>query len=302
VPRGRPKAIREPILREGVAPSTPDVEKRIDALVTAIRKEYGEDSIHRLGEYETSIETFPTGVDALDKAIGVGGFPLAKLVQITGGESVGKSSLTNYIAAQAQRHGIVVYFLDGEMSEMGDRATAIGVNASLLTISEPETLEQAFSYMAAAIARMRKFDSPSLIILDSVAALPMQVDLERPYDQEGRRAARASFLSANLSKLVHPLKGTKIGIVFVNQVREKANAAPFEKPTYSPGGRALRHWSHLTLELRRVGQVKKGQEVIGIRSRVRVEKSKLAPPLGSCDIVMMFDGRIAEADGKGDDG
>ena len=295
---------RDPIPREPVALATKDVTKKIDDLIHAIRKEFGPESIGRLGEYDTNVETFPTGSDQLDAAIGVGGFPLAKLVQITGGESAGKSTLINYLAAQAQRQGIIVYFLDGEQSEGNDRATAIGVNTNMLPISEPLTLEDAFKKMWKAIERMSKWDTPSLIMLDSIAALPMQVDLDRPFDEESRRAARASFLSANLGKLVNPLKGTKIGLIFVNQLREKANVTnPYEKKTYSPGGRALRHWCHLTLEVSRFGMKKQGTEPIGITSRIRVEKSKLAPPFKTAMLNMYFDGRVedAEATGRGSD-
>lgn len=303
-----PRARREPVKREPVARepvkrepvTTPavarDVNKKIDQLIHDIRKEFGPESIGRLGEYDTVVATFATGSEQLDDAIGVGGFPLAKLVQITGAESVGKSTLVNYLAATAQRQGIVVYFLDGEQSEGNDRATAIGVDTNLLPISEPETLEDAFARMWKAIERMSKWDTPALIMLDSVASLPMKADLERPFDEEGRSAARASFLSANLGKLVNPLKGTKIGMVFVNQLREKTRAMPFEKKTYSPGGRALRHWCHLTLELSRYGLLKEGQMPVGITTKIRVEKSKLAPPLKSAFVNLYFDGRVEDTD------
>jgi recombination protein RecA len=294
-PVTREPVAREPIAREPIAVSSKDIEKKIDQLIYDIRKEFGPESIGRLGEYDTDVKVFPSGSDALDAIIGVNGFPLTKLVQITGGESVGKSTLTNYLAAQAQRQGIIVYFLDGEQSEGNDRATAIGVNTNMLPISEPETLEDAFSKMWRAIERMSKWNTPALIILDSLAALPMKIDLERPFDEEGRRAARASFLSANLAKLIHPLKGTQIGMVFINQVREKANASPYEKKTYSPGGRALRHYCHLTLELSRIATIKRGQDAIGITTRIRVEKSKLAPPFKTTNLNLYFDGRVEDA-------
>jgi len=294
-PVAREPVSREPVEREPVAVVTKDIDKKIDQLIHDIRKEFGPESIGRLGEYDTDVKVFPSGSEALDTIIGVGGFPLAKLVQITGGESVGKSTLINYLAAQAQRQGIIVYFLDGEQSEGNDRATAIGVNTHMLPISEPETLEDAFSRMWKAIERMSKWNSPALIMLDSLAALPMKVDLERPFDEEGRRAARAAFLSANLGKLINPLKGTQVGLIFINQVREKANASPYEKKTYSPGGRALRHYCHLTLELTRMGQVKRGADVIGITTRIRVEKSKLAPPFKTTNLNLYFDGRVEDA-------
>jgi recombination protein RecA len=301
-PKNSPKrqpVVREPVPREPVARepvvATRDVEKKVDDLIATIRKEFGAESIGRLGEYETDVQTFPSGSEQLDKAIGVGGFPLAKLVQITGGESVGKSTLVNYIAATAQRQGVIVYFLDGEMSEGNDRAAAIGVNTNLLPISEPETLEDAFARINSAVERMKRWNSPALIILDSVAALPMRVDITRAFDEESRRAARAIFLSGNLPKLIAPLKGTKIGLIFVNQLREKANVTnPYEKKTYPPGGYALKHWCHLTLELTRFGTVKQSGEAVACTTRILVVKSKIAPPLKTAMVNLYFNGRVED--------
>jgi recombination protein RecA len=288
---------RTPVSR--IAPTTKDNWKKTDELLAVIRKKFGPTSIGRLGEYDTNVKVFPTGLPSLDKIMGVGGFPLAKLVQIQGAESVGKTALINYLAAQAQRQGIVVYFLDGEQNESNDRATSIGVNTDLLTISEPDTLEESFQMMDTAITRMKTWSSPSLIMLDSLAALPLQSDLERGYDELSQRAGRALFLSGNLKKLLGPLKDTQIGIVFVNQVREKANVTnPYEKKTYSPGGRAPRHHSDVILELTRFGSKKQGIVEIGITSRIRVEKSRISPPHLSTLVNIYHDGRFEEAEPK----
>lgn len=300
VTQPRERVQRDPVERDPepiasaqpIVASTPEIEKRIDALVNAIRKEHGDDSISRLSDLDTDVKTFPIHLPNIETIIGHPGFPLAKLVHITGGESVGKSTFVNYLAAQAQHAGMVVLFVDGEDSEYGDRAAQIGVNTSLLPIAEPETLEDAFALMETSIERMKKWRDPSLVILDSVAAFPMRVDLERPYDKESRRAARAAFLSANLPKLVRSWKGSSIGMVFVNQIREKADARPFESPYYAPGGRALKHWCHLTLGLSRIGQVRDGSTPIGITTRFRVDKSKIGIPLRTATINMLFDGTV----------
>lgn len=255
--------------------STPTLQKEIDKVIALVRRECGQDSIRRLSEQEEVQERLPTGIAELDELLG-GGLPKAKIIQIIGPESVGKSTLINHLAAAAQRAGDLVNFIDGELSEDKDRAEDLGVNVELMTLSEPETLEGAFTVAGKLIEHYAKIERASFIMLDSLAAFQMQADIERPYDEEGRRAARASFLSANMGKLCRPLLGTKIGLVFVNQLREKANAKPFEIPTYAPGGRAPRHWSHVILEMKNLGQLKEKGEIVGIKSQIRVKKSKLS--------------------------
>jgi len=292
------------------AASTPDIKKAIDQVIALVRKEFGTDSIRRLSDMDPVTARFSTGIPELDELLG-GGFPLAKVIQIIGQESVGKSTLINYLTAMAQRavveeykiNGILVNFLDGELSEESDRAEAIGVNPDLVTLSEPETLEQAFNIMGKLIEHYAKLDKPSLLMLDSLAAFQMQADIERPFDEEGRRAARAAFLSANMPKLITPLKDTKIGLIFTNQIRTKANAKPFEIPTYAPGGHAPRHWSHVILEMKNLGQLKEHGEIVGIKSRLRVKKSKLTGirPFTQTDLKIYFTGQVAHLEGGGDD-
>ncbi len=294
---------KKPVIEAPVqATSTPALMKEIDKVIAMVRKEFGPDSIRRLSEMDEVTERLPTGIPELDEFLG-GGLPLAKIIQIIGMESVGKSTFINFLAACAQRAGYLVNFIDGELSEEKDRAEAIGVNSDLITLSEPETLEAAFMIMGKLIEYYAKLERASFIMLDSLAAFQMQADIERPFDEEGRRAARASFLSANLPKLVTPLKDTKIGMIFTNQIRTLANAKPFQVPYYAPGGHAPRHWSHAILEMKNLGQLKEGSEVVGIKSRLRVKKSKLTGirPFTQTDLKIYFDGRIQHLDGGGDD-
>jgi len=282
------------------ATETPDHKKIIDSLIASVRKEFGQDSIHRMSDVDPVNERLPLNISNVDVILG-GGLPKARLIQVIGGESVGKSTFVNFIAGAAQRSKDYVHFEDGEMSQDRDRAEDIGVNPDLLTYSEPETLEQSFAHLAHIRDHFVEKEASAFLILDSIAALPTQADLAAEYDQEARRAARASFLSAKLPKLVRPIAGTRIGMIFVNQLREKANAVPFGKNTYAPGGRALRHWCHLTLELTRIGALKEHGEIVGIRTRIRVEKSKLQgiKPTSQAFVKIYFDGRIVEDEDGG---
>ena len=310
-PRGRPPRVaREPVERPKRTPvppaeaaMTPKIERAIDKVVEAIRKKFGPEAIYRFNEFgESVIGTYSSGIASVDAMIGIGGFPLAKLVQISGAESVGKSSFCKWLIAQAQAQGIICYFIDAEISpDSIERAQAFGIDVKALLWSEVMYLEDAFAHASEAIARLKHSETPVLIFIDSVAAADMKSSAERDFDEPGRRAEKAAFLSANLPKLVQPLKGTKIGIVFINQMRTTANANPYSDPNYEPGGRALAHWCHLLIRMQRIGTLKAKGEVYGIKSRLRVKKSKLAPPFRQADIAILFDGKILPLDeGAGD--
>lgn len=277
---------------------TPKMDKAIDKAVEAIRKKFGPDAIFRFNEIgETVIGTFSSGIKGVDDMIGIGGFPLAKLVQISGPESVGKSSFCKWLIGQAQAQGIICYFIDAEISpDSIERAQSFGVDVNSLLWSEVMYLEDAFSYAEMVINKLRMSEQPVIIFLDSIAAADMKSSAERAFDEQGRRAEKAAFLSSNLPKLVHPLKGTKIGLYFINQMRTTANANPYQDPNYEPGGRALAHWCHLTIRMQRIGNIKRGPEVVGIKSRLRVKKSKLAPPFKQSDLALYFDGKITALD------
>jgi len=316
-PKGKPRAKREPVVeekevkkstRQPVPASeeamTPKINKAIDQVVAAIRKKFGEDAIYRFDERdENVIGVFSSGIKEVDDMIGIGGFPLAKLVQISGPESVGKSSFCKWLIGQAQAQGIICYFIDTELSpDSIERAKAYGVDVHSLIWSEFMYLEDAFEAAAVAIDKMKSSETPVLIFIDSVAAASLKSSTDRGFDEPGRRAEKASFLSANLGKLVHPLKGTKVGIVFVNQMRSTANAMPFQDPNYEPGGRALSHWCHLTIRMSRLGQIKTKGETVGIKARLKVKKSKVAVPFKQADVSILFSGQIsALADSLGED-
>jgi len=287
--------MRQPVL----ADAQRDVSKTIDTVIKTLRKQFGAEAVSRLDEYDSDpVDTFPSGLTSLDTALGIGGFPLSKLVQIAGPESVGKSTLCKKLIREAQAHGIAPYFIDGEDSrDTPHRYRALGITPQNIAWSDALTIEDAFSLADAAILSFRKLDKPAMIFLDSIAAFLNEGDETRGYDEEGRRGAKAAFLSKNLKKLLDKIRGTQIGMVFVNQIREKANAAPFEDPTYEPGGRALRHYSHVVLRMKRMGKIRKGAQDVGIKSRVNVKKSKLSPPYRNADIAIYFDGRIENLDG-----
>lgn len=278
------------------------VARTIDVLAKAIRKRFGTDAVSRASDLDTSlVGVFPTGVRAVDAALGIGGFPLAKLVQISGPEAVGKSTFCKKLIAQALRYGITPYFIDGEDSQdQPERYRALDISPENVLWSDALTLEQAFGYAQEAIQAARSIQSPAIVFMDSIASFMSEAELELDFDKEGRRAMKASFLSRNIRKLTKDLQGTQIGMVFVNQVREKQNPMPFEDPLYEPGGRALRHYCHLTLRMKRIGQIKaggRGARATGITSTLQVKKSKLAPPFRTADVAIYFDGRVEDTDG-----
>lgn len=275
------------------------LRKRARDLVAHVRKQHGESSISLASEIEAVPHAFTTGIPELDHALaviasdGTTGFPCCKIVQISGGESVGKSTLCKGLIAAAQRAGILSGFVDGEMSgDSEERFTSLGVDTSALPWDEEQYIEDAFQKIDTMIVRLARHNDYALVFVDSIAAFDVKsIDEKRDYDENTKRAAKASFLSANLGKLVHKMKGTKVGVVFVNQLRDKPNVS-FGDPSYEPGGRALRHWSHMLLRMSRVQQIKDGNDVIGIKSKVFVKKSKIGVPNRQSFIDIMFDGRI----------
>jgi recombination protein RecA len=308
MPRWPEKKKEEPkIKRTPVPPAeaavTPKMERAIDKAVALVRKKFGDDAIYRFNEIgESVIGVFSSGIKEVDDIIGIGGWPLAKLVQISGKESVGKSSWCKWLIGQAQAQGIVCAFIDMELSpDSIERAKAFGVDIDSLLWSETMYLEDAFSIAAALIESFKNSEVPVLIFMDSIAAGDMKSSKDREFDEQGRSGEKAAFLSKNIPKLVHPLKGTKIGIVFVNQMRTNVRAVMFQDPNYEPGGRALAHWCHLTIRMNALGQIKEKGEVVGIKARMRVKKSKLAPPFKQTDIAIYYNGKVkALEDGTAD--
>lgn len=278
----------------------PDISRVVDLVVNAVTKQHGEGSVERLNEGpEAVIDWIPTGIPTLDRVLG-GGLPVAKLVQIVGPESVGKSALAKLFMKSCQIAGVTPYFIDGEMSkDTPERYAALGISTADVAWTEELYIERAFAKALTAINALKKARKRGMIFIDSIAALQMERVADRvkageEFEGTGGRPEKALFLSENLSTLVHALHNTEIGIVFVNQLRQKARAMPFEDPYYEVGGHALRYWCHVILRLNRMGQIKEGDRAIGIKTRVRVRKSKLAPPSTHADLGIFADGRIEE--------
>ena len=293
---------REPIPREAVTHTDRSFvpEATIDKVIALVRKEHGEHSIARLSDYEPTESAFPLPLANMTYAIGVPGFPRAKLVQIYGPPSAGKTTLAKIAMAAAQQQGYVVHHWDRENSLDPVRDAKLGVRIdNVLYHDDALTIEDAFSEIMTVIAIHKKLKTPAFLVLDSVAAYMTKADIERPFDQEARRAALASFLSQNLKKLLNAFQDENIAVLFVNQQRSNANASsPWAKQTYAPGGNALHHFCHLTIEMKHIRILKHGSgeaaEPVGITARGRVEKSKLSTPFKTFDINIYAD-RVEEA-------
>jgi len=302
----RERAARQPVpLEPDDAAQRPDLGSSIDAIVKAVRKDYGVESIIKLGDsqFEEVLGTFSTDIESLDEALGVGGWPLSKAVQVVGPESVGKSALCKKLIAQGQRAAIVPYFIDGECSkDTPERYAALGVSSANVAWSEAYYIEDAFGMAVAAIDTLKRRGDAGLIVMDSIAAFRVKervkgqrvagTDAQPDYDDHGGgKPEKAIFLSEHLPSLIQRIKGTRIGLVFVNQLRQKARAMPMEDPWYEVGGNALRYYCHVILRLKKGGKIGDGDGE-GIKTIVSVKKSKIAPPWKNAYLDIYFDGRI----------
>lgn len=300
-----PVAVEESAAEE--AQDDPKIQKAIDATIALVRKKFGDDAIFRFKEFsehgDQILATIKTGISTVDNmflaASGelLGGWPLPRLTQISGPESVGKSSWCKKLIALLQAQGYICGFVDAEISpDSQERMLAFGVDIDNLLWSETLVIERAFEIMGVMIGSLAKHDKPSAIVFDSVAAADMHASKERDFDETGRRAAKAAFLSENLPKLLGMLPGTRTSLIFVNQMRTTANAMPFQDPNYEPGGRALRHFSQLILRMSNLGKLKKGGTDIGIKSRILIKKSKICIPFKRAQIAIHFDGTVTALD------